>query len=218
MTDHFVMLWGDMLASSIIEEEVHVKWAFVVCLLLCDQDGNFRSTAGHLARVGGMSLEEAGAALRVLSEPDEESTSEIAEGRRLVSLGPNRWHVVNYKEYRERQRSEELRSKWREDKRRQRGTLVEGDGQVVDNGGPTVDPVPVDVPVSVCDVEGGSKGEEETAGFAHIARQRWTTLEIIPKCTAMSDQRISSVKARARQHGEEAVLNVITKRARSSFL
>ena len=177
MSDHFVMLWGDMLASSIIEEEVHVKWAFVVCLLLCDSDGNFRSTSAYLARIGGMTLEEAEAALAVLSEPDDHSTSKIAGGCRLISLGPNQWHVVNYKEYKQRQRDEELKTKWREDKRRQRGTLVDSDGRVVDSDGPTVDPVSVSVSVSVCDEEEGESERESKKGKKKTSRFIPPTLE-----------------------------------------
>ena len=139
MKDHFVMLWGDMLASSIIEEDVHVKWAFVVCLLLCDADGEFRSTPGYLARSAGMSLEDAEDALKVLSSPDGYSTSKEEEGRRLISTGSNQWRVVNYGSYRQRYMKEKALARDRQRKRDERGR-VRTDSDKVGQDGTGSDP------------------------------------------------------------------------------
>ena len=120
MTDHFVMLWGDMLRSSINEHDAHVKWAFVVALLLCDREGRFRATPEYFARTANLPLEQVEDALGKLTSPDEMSTSSEEGGRRIVSEGTNLWRVVNYPAYRERSETFQLRRKWREDKRRQR--------------------------------------------------------------------------------------------------
>lgn len=231
MSDHFVMLWGDMLASSIIEEDVHVKWAFVVCLLLCDAQGEFRSAPGHLARAGGMSLEEAGAALRVLSGPDPASTSKEEGGRRIVSIGPNTWRVVNYPQYRRRAQEERRKAADRERKRLERSglvgtdvdecgqvrTCVDGDGQ----DGTTSDPYTSTSSYTSTSKEEEGCGEEKIEKPLPIHDQvmdRWNKLGIVPPCTALSDQRKSAVAARRRQHGEKAVFDVVKKRAASDFL
>ena len=133
MSDHFVMVWGDMLRSTINEHEAHVKWAFVVMLLLCDKDGDFRSTPQYLSREAVIPLDQAIDAFEKLSEPDPGSSSKEEEGRRIISTGPNQWHVVNYTSYRQRMLYEKRRAADVQRKRDERGqvrTDVDGCGQV----------------------------------------------------------------------------------------
>jgi len=145
------MLWDDMLFSTINEHPPAVWKLFTVCLLRCDSEGCFRGTVESMARLANMELEETRSALEVLTGPDEHSTSPDHGGRRLVPEGPNRWRVVNYEYYRKKQARESQRMKWAEDKRRQRGTLVDSGGHGVDKVGQEVDPVPVSVYVDVDD-------------------------------------------------------------------
>jgi len=127
------MVWGDMLRSTINEHEAHVKWAFVVMLLLCDKDGDFRSTPQYLSREAVIPLDQAIDAFEKLSEPDPGSSSKEEEGRRIISTGPNQWHVVNYTSYRQRMLYEKRRAADVQRKRDERGqvrTDVDGCGQV----------------------------------------------------------------------------------------
>ena len=135
MSDHFVMLWSDMLRSSINEHDAHVKWVFVVSLLLCDRNGDFRCTPESMARTAVIPLDQAMEALEILSSPDPQSTSTEEGGRRIVSVGPNQWRVVNYVSYRRRMLEEKRRVKDLErkrDERGQNGTDVDS----LDNCGP----------------------------------------------------------------------------------
>ncbi len=217
--DHFVMLWSDMLRSTINEYEAHVKWVFVVALLLCDKEGDFRCTPESMARTAVIPLDQAIEALEKLSEPDPGSTSVAEEGRRLVSRGPNQWHVVNYTSYRRRMLEEKVRIKDRERKRDERGrSRTDSDSpDKLGRDGTVSDPVGVGV--DVCDEEmGESEGEESPLPIHDAIRDQWNRLGIKPACTALSDQRKSTVAARQRQYGYVAVFDVVKKRAASDFL
>jgi len=173
MSDHFVLLWSDMLRSSINDHKVHVKWGWVTILLMCDKEGNFRCTAANLARVANMPVGQAEDALVELSKPDPYSTSQKEEGRRIVSVGQNLWHIVNYREYRQRasyQRELEqgrIRQQRFRDKGRNGDVTVPNDLALSDRDSVLQERssvvVGVDVDVDVCDVKkkGIVKGKKQ---------------------------------------------------------
>lgn len=163
MSDHFVMVWGDMLRSTINEHEAHVKWAFVVMLLLCDKDGDFRSTPQYLSREAVIPLDQAIDAFEKLSEPDPGSSSKEEEGRRIISTGPNQWHVVNYTSYRQRMLYEKRRAADVQRKRDERGQ-VRTDVDECGQGGTGDDAVDVGVGV-VVDVDVPPKKKKKRSVF-----------------------------------------------------
>jgi hypothetical protein len=181
MSDHFVLLWSDILRSSINEHKVHVKWGWVTILLMCDKEGNFRCTAANLARVANMPVGQAEDALVELSKPDPYSTSQKDEGRRIVSVGQNLWHIVNYKEYRQRasyQRDLEqgrIRQQRFRDKGRNGDVTVPNDEALSDRDtvlqGVTPVVVGVGVGVDVCDVKkkGIVKGKKQRGWIKPVA-------------------------------------------------
>jgi hypothetical protein len=153
-----------MLRSSINEHDAHVKWVFVVCLLLCDRDGNFRCTPESMARTAVIPLDQAVDALEKLSSPDGDSTSQEEEGRRIVSRGPNQWHVVNYVQYRRRMLEEKARIKDRQRKRDERGQVRTG-SDTSGQDGTDLDPVGVGVGVDVCDVSPKERKKKKRSVF-----------------------------------------------------
>ena len=152
MSTKWVKFHTDILNSSLMSEDIITKWVvFPVCVLLArEQDweeGTFKATPHTLASramiLGDPILAAADLdpcelvtkSLQILSSPDHESSSPDEEGRRLVPLGGNRWRVVNWPLYQD----SPLRAKWRRDKRRQRGQVVDDDGHDVDMSGQVVD-------------------------------------------------------------------------------
>jgi hypothetical protein len=124
------MVWKDFFGSSIMEEEIHVRFVFVACLVLADQNGEFRATRGFLSRFANIPQELADEAIEILQKEDPESTSKEEDGRRLVSTGQNTWRVVNYVRYRRRFMEEKSKEggRFRQMKYDVVNTLVTEDG------------------------------------------------------------------------------------------
>ena len=110
----YVKLFGRMLRSSIMDEDVQTRWAFVVMLLASDKTGMVYGTPGALARTANLSVSDFEAALGRLMAPDLNSTTPDEDGRRVVMESPNCWRVVNYKNYRKIKDEEALREGTRE--------------------------------------------------------------------------------------------------------
>ena len=106
----YVKLFSRMLKSSVMDEDVQTRWAWVVMLLLSDQDGVVYGTVAALARSANVAEPDFAAALERLMAPDPSSTSQVEEGRRIKPLSPNRWLIVNYEAYRNLQDSEHERA------------------------------------------------------------------------------------------------------------
>ena len=96
----FVKLHDAILQSSIIEEPLTVRWVWICMLLFCDKEGNIYGTLPSLARRSNIDLAEFECAMDVLMNPDSGSTSPNEEGRRVIQVGSNLWHCVNYLHYR----------------------------------------------------------------------------------------------------------------------
>lgn len=98
----FAKLFEEVAKSSLNEEELHVRWLFVVSLTLANKDGFFRATVPSLARIANISRKQAEDAIAILTGPDPSSTTPDEEGRRLVHVGDgaNEWRIVNYQKYR----------------------------------------------------------------------------------------------------------------------
>jgi hypothetical protein len=116
----FVKLHDQLLRSSIIEEDLVVRWVWICLLLSCDRNGNIYGTDQALARKANVTLDEFRSAMKTLQSPDPDSTSDEEDGRRVVWVSNNLYHCVNYKHYRGLKDPDEQREAWRERKRRQR--------------------------------------------------------------------------------------------------
>lgn len=120
----FAKVHSDLLVSSVWEEELHVRVAWITLLVLADRDGLvFGSTKG-LATQARLSHEQMLDALRVLSSPDEDSGSPEHDGRRIIPVeegGRRALQIVNYSKYRRLASAEERAEKDRERKRAARG-------------------------------------------------------------------------------------------------
>ena len=97
----FAKIHAGITDSSINEEELHVRWLWVVMLTKANADGNVFGTLGALARAANIPLKDAVDAMGVLTSPDPGSTSAAEGGRRVVSLEGNQWFIVNHEYYRD---------------------------------------------------------------------------------------------------------------------
>lgn len=109
----FVKIHDAIFSSSIIEEDLVVRWVWICLLAACDKNGNVHGTEAALARKANVSLKEFQHAVKILTRPDSSSTSPDYEGRRVVKLGGNLWYCVNYAFYRNMKDPVEEREKTR---------------------------------------------------------------------------------------------------------
>jgi hypothetical protein len=116
----YVKVHEQLLNSSIIEEDVITRWVWISLLLSCDRNGNIYGTDKALARKANVSDKDFARAFAVLKAPDPASTSQDQEGRRIIKIGSNLHHCVNYTHYRGLKDPAEQREEWRKRKARQR--------------------------------------------------------------------------------------------------
>lgn len=96
----YAKIYADILTSSICEEDVTTRWLWVVLLIRCNRYGQVASTIPGLARLANLSLKDTERAMLRLLSPDPDSTTPDEDGRRVVEVSANLWHVTNYLKYR----------------------------------------------------------------------------------------------------------------------
>jgi hypothetical protein len=87
-------------------------YIFMCLLALCDAEGVIDITWDALSRRLNCSMGDLKVAIYRLMQPDPSSRSSENEGRRLISLSPDRdwgWIIVNYKKYRQMRSTEDRR-------------------------------------------------------------------------------------------------------------
>ena len=99
----------------------------MLLLSLCDADGVVDATIEAIAGRTGWPIEFIRQGIAELEQPDPQSRTPAADGRRILRLDEHRnwgWSITNYSEYRDRGRVEERREFYREAKRKQRAKNV----------------------------------------------------------------------------------------------
>ena len=124
----YVKLYDQLFSSSIIEEDILVRWVWVSLLMTCDKNGNIYGTIPALARKMNVTEEQLERGLGVLMAPDPSSTSPDHEGRRIIEAGPNLLFCVNYQKYRGMKDPVEEREKVRERVAKHRKTKARNTG------------------------------------------------------------------------------------------
>jgi uncharacterized phage protein (TIGR02220 family) len=85
---------------------------FEQLLILSDADGIVDMTAHAIARRTGIPIEHIEAGIRYLEQPDPNSRTETAEGRRIIRLNEERswgWQIVNHSTYRDMRTADDRR-------------------------------------------------------------------------------------------------------------
>ena len=94
-----------------MEEDVHVRWAWITLLTQSSRNGHVYGTVASLARIANLSIDQMQDALTKLSQEDRHSSSPDEDGRRIIALDGNSWFIVNYGRYRNMQDPDEIREK-----------------------------------------------------------------------------------------------------------
>lgn len=115
----YTKLFNSILASTVWETELHVRVVWVSMLAMCDRYGEVHASLPGLAKIAGVTREQAEDAVRILSAPDHDSRTKEHEGRRIEPIDGG-WEVLNYAKYREKQSEDEQRAKAAERQARKR--------------------------------------------------------------------------------------------------
>jgi len=97
----FAKLFSRITESSLMEEDIPVRYVFVMLLAISDKDGDVVGTDIAIARRLNMPVDEFARCVAVLGTPDPNSNSKAEDGRRVVPCDSERgYRVVNYAKYR----------------------------------------------------------------------------------------------------------------------
>ena len=114
----FTLLWSKTLYSSLwVKESKETKLVWFTLLMLKNSEGIIQASLVGLADAAKVTLDECKEAVRVLSSPDEDDTSKVQEGRRILEI-PGGWQIVNHDLY--RFSTEAKREFWKAQKAEQR--------------------------------------------------------------------------------------------------
>lgn len=135
---------------------------FQQLLVLADRFGSVDMTPAAISRITTIPREIIDAGLAALSQPDPESRSEEAEGRRIVPIDPSRswgWQIVNHAYYASIRTAEERREYQRNWIKKKRASLN------VDNVDPSKS-TGVDVDPSDADADADADAVRDTTAAA----------------------------------------------------
>ena len=97
----YAKLFGRITESSLMEEDIEVRYVFMMLLAIADATGHVIGTDTAIARRINVPIGTFEAAITALQKPDESSNSKELEGRRVVpSDGERGYLIVNYLTYR----------------------------------------------------------------------------------------------------------------------
>lgn len=132
-------LFRKFLDSSIMDEDVEVRFLFLTMILKADRDGFVEATDTALARASALKLVDVQEALVILQAPDARSTTTDDDGRRIAEVSPNRWLILNYDKYVELARADAKKKdnaaaarRYRE--RQKASSRIDDDEMTVDDG------------------------------------------------------------------------------------
>ena len=95
----YTKLFSSIITSTIWMEDDKTRILWITLLAMADQHGEVYSSIPGLARVAGMTVGEAVAALEKLLGPDEYSRTPDYEGRRIAPIEGG-WELLNHAKYR----------------------------------------------------------------------------------------------------------------------
>ena len=128
----YAKLMSRITESSLMDEEVNVRYAFIMMLAIADPQGYVVGTDVAIARRMNISTDLFKKCVACLMSPDENSNSKEHEGRRVVESDCERgYYLVNYRKYRDTRDEEHRREYMREYMRKRRS---DNEAAPVNNG------------------------------------------------------------------------------------
>ena len=230
--------------SSIINEPLHVRYAWLSMIVLADPDGVLDMPISVLARRINLTDEQTQNAIDRLSSPDPESRSPDHEGRRLLPLCEHRtwgWRLVNYSRYREIVRQEhrrEYRKDWMRARREQDVNTCEhpvntcehpvntsdGDGEADEDLSSATSSLPAQAPdVDVVDNSVGEANKPKRKRDLDPTAEELDAFQVFLEATERSDRykltpkRLVKLRARLKEVGHDGWRQAVYAVAASPF-
>ncbi len=96
---NYTKLFNSIITSTIWTEDDKTRIMWITMLAMSDKHGEVHASIPGLARLSGMSVDEAEKAINKLLSPDEYSRTPDNEGRRIVAINGG-WELLNHGKYR----------------------------------------------------------------------------------------------------------------------
>jgi len=117
----YAKLMSRITESSLMEEEISVRYCFMMLLAIADPKGYVVGTDVAIARRMNLPLQEFKDCIAELMKPDPDSNSKEQEGRRVIDSDCERgYYLVNYTKYRDTRDEEQRREYMRDYMRKYR--------------------------------------------------------------------------------------------------
>lgn len=117
----YAKLMSRITESSLMEEDVPVRYVFMMMLAIADPEGYVVGTDVAIARRMNISVNDLQKALVPLMSPDPNSNSKEHDGKRIIDSDCERgYFVVNYRKYRDTRDEEQRREYMRDYMRKYR--------------------------------------------------------------------------------------------------
>ena len=119
----YAKLMSRITESSLMDEDIPVRYCFMMLLAVADPYGYVVGTDIAIARRLNMPVQDFHKCVAKLMEPDPDSNSQEEEGRRVILSDCERgYFLVNYVKYRDTRDEEQRREYMREYMRKRRGS------------------------------------------------------------------------------------------------
>lgn len=117
----YAKLMSRITESSLMDEEIPVRYCFVMLLAIADPHGYVVGTDVAISRRMNMPVEDFRKCVHQLMQPDPDSNSKEEEGRRVILSDCERgYYLVNYTKYRDTRDEEQRREYMRDYMRKYR--------------------------------------------------------------------------------------------------
>jgi hypothetical protein len=100
----FTKLFSSIITSTIWQEDDKTRLVWITMIALANKYGEVGGTAPGIARMAGVTLEDAIKAIEKLEAPDPLSRDQEHEGRRIKRIDGG-YQILNYLKYRNKMRS-----------------------------------------------------------------------------------------------------------------
>ena len=121
----YIPLFGEIVTSSIWNEDAYTCKVWVTLMALSDMKGNVYASVAGLAPVARVTIQQAETAIGILAAPDPYSRSREEEGRRITAIDGG-WHIVNHNKYRQKAKNRaEYYQEWRKERKEEERTKEE---------------------------------------------------------------------------------------------
>jgi hypothetical protein len=106
----YTKLFNSIIGSTIWQENPATKVVWITMLTMRDKGGVVEASVPGLAKLAGVSIEEAEVALTKFLSPDPYSSSPENEGRRIERVDGG-WRILNHYKYQEKMSKDDIRER-----------------------------------------------------------------------------------------------------------